>query len=363
MIDPIGTFLTRMDAALTAGMDQIIAAQTDFMYIPVTTAAVVYFIFVGVKVANGKISGLDDLVPNLLRVGTIIYLSSDLSGFNTWVRDIFFFTLPNTLAGVINGVGGSVGAPGVAPVTGTAAVFGGVWDGISMVVSTIYATANFTVMGAVTTLAAFFAGFTGGLGLAFMAILYISARVMLAVLVCLAPLIIGLGLFESTKGIVERGIGKAISLILLQTTGLIILKIILLADQAFIVQIQGVALNSLATANLVEALQVCVALNVWFFAGALAMLGASALAYSLGSGIMIPGPSAYSMAMIGRGIAGLAGAISGGGGGSGGPSPSPNFSLALAYPPLPGGSGGGGGAQAALPPPPPPAITHSTRRN
>ena len=89
MIFPIGTFLTRMDAALTGSMGGIIASMTSAMATPIAAAAVVYYAVQGLKLANGDPTPLQNFVPQLIRVGTVIWLSSNLSAFNQWVTGIF----------------------------------------------------------------------------------------------------------------------------------------------------------------------------------------------------------------------------------------------------------------------------------
>ena len=55
--------------------------------------------------------------------------------------------------------------------------------------------------------------------LVILVLVYECARLLLAVLVCLAPAIIGCALFDVTRPIFERALGKAVALILLQTAG------------------------------------------------------------------------------------------------------------------------------------------------
>src|SRR3954452_9887040 len=123
MIHPIGSFLTRMDAALSGSMDGVIAGMTSAMATPVAAAAMVYYAVQGLRLANGDSTPLQNFVPQLIRVGTVIWLSSNLSAFNQWVRDIFFTGLPNALATTIgSATGGTAVANGV---SATGAIFDG----------------------------------------------------------------------------------------------------------------------------------------------------------------------------------------------------------------------------------------------
>lgn len=348
-LSPIGTFITRMDTALAGSIDGIIAAMTSAMAAPIALAAVIYYAVQGLRLANGDPEPLRGFVPQLIRVGVVIWLSTNLSAFNQWVRDIFFTGLPNALASAI----GSSTGNAANSVSATAALFDGIWNQVWVVVGTAWAQAGLSVTGMIAGISGFLTGIVCGLGLVLMAIVYVAARMVLAVIVCLAPALIGCAMFDVTRPVLDRAVGKVISLILLQSLGLIILQILLLGDQWFMAQATTAVLSSISNgAVFVEALQSLAALSVWFLAGAFAMYNLPTIAYSIGGGVPARGSSLLAMAMLARG---------GGGGGGAAPSDasfngSPPLSLSVAR------SEVSGSGQAALPPSPPLSIAHSTRR-
>ena len=354
VLSPIGTFMVRMDAALAGSVDALISAMTTNMAGPIVMAAVVYYGVQGLKLANGDPEPLQGFWMQLIRVGVVIWLSTNLPAFNQWVRAIFFVGLPNALVAAI-GTGTTA-----TTVNATAAIFDGIWNQVWVVVGTSWVQAGLSVTGIIAGLSGFLTALICGLGLCIMALVYVSARMVLAVLVCMAPILIGCAMFQATRPIFERAVGKAISLMLLQAMGLIILQILLLGDQWLMAQVTTQILTSIGGANALfsDALQGLAALCVWFLAGAFAMWNLPAIAYSIGGGIAgNAGTSLLTMALM-RGIGG------GGGGGagrdasfSGGGGAAP-VSLSLA----PREVSGGGGGSAALPAPPPPSISHSTRR-
>ena len=184
-----------------------------------------------------------------------------------------------------------------------------------------------------------------GLGLGFLALVYITARFTMAVLVCIFPAIIGCAIFDATRPIFDRAVGKMVALIILQTLGLVILQIIMLGNQWFMVQATN-AIISAATNSAVfaEAIQVMLAMAVWFLAGAYVMWNVAPIAYSIGTGISSSGPSVYALSLLGGRS----------GGGAGMPAlptlpAAPQYGLSLAPPQLEGPSN-------RLPPPPPPAL-------
>ena len=76
--------------------------MTSAVATPIALAAVVYYAVQGLKLANGDPAPLHSFVPQLIRVGVVIWLSSNLDAFNLWVRDVFFTGLPNALAAAVD---------------------------------------------------------------------------------------------------------------------------------------------------------------------------------------------------------------------------------------------------------------------
>ena len=357
VLSPIGTFIVRMDTALAGSVDSLISVMTTNMAGPIVMAAVVYYGIQGLKLANGDPEPLQGFWLQLIRVGVVIWLSTNLTAFNQWVRAIFFVGLPNAL---VTAIGSSTGTTATT-INATAAVFDGIWNQVWVVVGTSWMQAGLNVTGIIAGLSGFLTALICGLGLVMMALVYVVARMLLAVLVCMAPVIIGCAMFQATRPIFERAVGKVISLILLQAMGLIIMQILLLGDQWLMAQVTTQIISSIGGANALfsDALQGLAALCVWFLAGALAMCSLPALAYSIGGGIA--GSGGMSLLAMAVGLT-----RGGGGGGSGGGSlPSMPFGgggAPLNISMAPREISGGGGGSAALPPPPPPSISHSTRR-
>jgi type IV secretion system protein VirB6 len=348
MISPIGTFLTRMDTALSGSMDGIIASMTSAMATPIALAAVIFYAVQGLKLANGDGTPLQNFVPQLIRVGTVIWLSSNLSAFNQWVKDIFFTGLPNALGAAITNSTGSTANS----VASTAVIFDNIWNQMWFVVGTVWMQVGWSAMGVVAALAGVMTAIAGGLGLIVLALIYLGARMVLAVVVCLAPVIIGCAMFDATRPIFERAVGKVVALILLQTGGFIVLQMVLMGNQWFIAQAVTAGIQATASnAALADELEILCALAVWFIAGAFAMYSLPRVAYSIGSGVALSGPSMLTMAFLARSLR-----DEGGSRATGNPAAVPlNVTLA------PAGNFSGGGASLP-PPPPPPAITSSTRR-
>jgi type IV secretion system protein VirB6 len=331
------------------------------MATPIALAAVVYYAVQGLRLANGDPAPLQGFVPQLIRVGTVIWLSSNLSAFNQWVRDIFFTGLPNALATTIGSATTATTTPALSGgVNAAGAVFDSIWTAIWQVVGDSLMLAHgISVTGIIAGLSGFLTGIVCGAGLVMMAVIYVCARMVLATIICLSPVLIGCAMFDVTRPIFERAVGKVIALILMQSLGLIVLQILLLGDQWFMAQATTQILAAISnSAAFAEALETMAALCVWFMAGAFAMWNVPAVAYSIGSGIAVA-PSAFMGAAMGRLSAGGGSGNRGGGDASfdGGGSPPPDLSLSLNRAELGGGSGSSPQVPEA-----PLSIAYSTRR-
>lgn len=374
MISPIGSFLTTMDGALNASVDTLLAATTSMMAVPVVVAATLFYGVQGMRLANGDAGPAYSFVPQTVRVLLVIWLSSNLGAFNVWVRDTLYIGLPNALNAAVAAAGGPTVAA-VGGVTSTGAVFDQLWAQMWVVVGSAQAQAG--MLDLVTNTAAELAGITGGLALMAMALIYLCARLVLAIVIIAMPLIIGCAMFDATKPIFERGIGKIVSLIFLQFAGIIVLQVVLTGDQVFMDQIiaagrardaaqgalpfwdlRGRAASS--GAAMATTVQNLIAMVVWLCGGAFAMYALPAIAYSIGTGIAIStAPSMLGTALALRSSAQL---LSGALGRLSNMTPpsmpsmpsGPNLSLSMAPKAL---SGPGN----ALPPPPPPPLIGASK--
>ena len=339
---PIGTFIARFDAALTGSIDGIIGAMVTYAAGPVGLCAVLYYIIQGVKFAQGDAAVLHGFWGRLIHIGVLVWLTTNLAAFNYWIRDFIFLGIPNALNSVI--AAGTGALPGT--VTSTAAMFDNVWSQLWVVVSLVWMQMGFSVTGMLAGVVGVLTILFGGGGLLVIAMVYIGARMVFAILVCLAPIILVCGIFDATKGVVERAIGKAIALTVLQVAGFVVMEIVLLGNQWFMAQATTAILSAVGTgAVLAETLQILLSVCAWFMAGAYGMWQVRAVAYSLGTGVLLPGPSAYALATLAR--------MGGGGGGGGtpaGPGPASMRPLSIDL------------ARPAVSSAPPPALTHSTRR-
>lgn len=349
-LNPIGSFISRFDTALTGSIDGLIGAMVKYASTPIALCAALYYVVQGVKLAQGDSEVMHGFWGRLVKIGVVVWLATNLDAFNYWIRDFIFLGIPNAL---VTAMGPAMGA-GPGTVTTTAAMFDNVWSQMWQVISLVWMQMGFSVTGMLAGIVGVLTALFGGGGLLVIAFVYIGARMVFAVLVCLAPVVMILAIFDATKGVAERMIGKAIALTILQVSGFIVMQIVLLGNQWFMARATEAILLSVSNgAVFAEAIQILISVCAWFMAGAYGMWELRAVAYSLGTGVFMGGPSLIAFALLARGGG------KGGGGGNSPAAPAPPaaapLSMGLNYPSLSSG-------QAALAPPaPPPTLSHSTR--
>jgi hypothetical protein len=357
IVSPLGSFITRFDTALTGSIDGLIGAAVNYASTPIALCAVLYYITQGLRLAQGDAEVLHNFWGRLIRIGLLVWLATNLNAFNLWIRDFVFIGIPK---GINAGMGPAMAIP-PGTVASTAAMFDAQWSQIWTVVALVWEQVGFSASGVLSGLTGILTALFGGLCLAFIAMIYIGARMVLAILVCLTPFILILGIFDATKDVVARAIGKAISLIILQVAGFIVMEIVLLGNQWFMAQATNAIISALADKSLqAQALQSLVAICAWFAIGAYGIWEIRSVAYSLGGGVSGGGAGLIGFAAL---MSRMGGSRPGGGSFEGGfPSgmpqaaaPAPSYSMSMNYPAV-------SGSHASLPPPaPPPSLSHSTR--
>lgn len=349
---PFGTFLTQFDSAITTAQTAAVSGLATAMQAPLASMAVIYFAFMGWRVARGDLQLVHDFTVHMAKIGFIFYLATNLTAYNKWVIGLWQQGIPAAIAQAVTGAGRSTATSSV---NGVAASLDQVWDQMWQMAAHAWAQAGYLDVS--TRVVAAISVFGGGGGLLLCAGVYLISRFLFAVVVVLGPVAIGCAMFSSTRPIFERWIGKGVSMIVLQAAAIITLQIVIAGDQQFMT-----SLNTAAAPDLPTQLQNLIAMMFWLCMGAFAIYSLPALAYSIGTGVaisMVPvAGAAFLAARAGGGLAsGAMGAVSsvlGGGGGGSGPFPDLNLSLSRAELPT------AGGGDASMVPSPPAALPYAS---
>lgn len=349
LVQPIGSFLLFFDNRIMSGMDAALSGLTQYVGRPIATCAAIWFLWQGIRVANGDNAPLQNLVPTIIKIAAIVALATNLANFDYWVRNLFYSGLPSALGKAVSGASDPTGVQGVG------ASFDQIWNLMWVDVGQVFAKAGTFDVG--SKIAAMLCGLGVAIDLVVMATVFIMARFLLAIVIAFGPVMIGTLLFETTKPIFERWIGKIVALVALQVAVVITLTMLMSQNVFFMQRIT----QSQGTSSVISDIENLAAMVVWFAMGAFAMYALPAIAYSIGSGVVVNtlgqmiGAAATAKYLLG-GIGG--GNSTAAAGSSGSPnlglsmerSPVPNYDISMARPEIT--ASGMSGELPALPPPP-----------
>lgn len=285
MISPIGTLLQNFDTNITAAMNVGITGLTAYMATPVKAALALYYLVEGVKIAQGDGGPVQDFVTRLFKNVTILWFCSTAATYNTYVMNIFYTGIPTALNKAVfqNVPGGAAAGVSMANgVQGTGAQFDQIWAMQDQMVAMAWAHADFLDVG--TKLAATLTSLTGGLILCATAMVYEMSRFILAIVLELGVVAIACLIFDVTKPIFERWVGKVIALVFLQVTVIVVLQIAMTADVQYMKQMVA-AFNG--TQGVPSEVQGLVGVVLMLFMGAFAVYSLPTIAYSIGTGVAI----------------------------------------------------------------------------
>jgi len=297
---PIGAFLTVFDGKIQNGMDAALAGISSYVNKPLIACCALLFIWQGIKVANADGMPIHKLVPTCLKIAAIVWLSTNLSEFDYYVRDLFYNGIPQALGLAVLGK-----APNSA--TGVGAAFDTVWQQAWHLASDVYMKAAWYDVADRLSAELCVLGVT--IALLLMAFVFLMARLLLGIVIVFGPIMIGCLLFDATKPFFERWVGKMVALVVLQISVVITLNMLLSGDQTLMQNI----VTATGPTTIPSDIWNLTIMVVWFVLSAFAMYALPAVAYSIGSGVQV---NALAEA-IGAGV-GLS-MLRGSGGGGGGP--------------------------------------------
>lgn len=348
MISPVGSLLVRFDGALTGAVDSLVGITADYASTPLILTATVFYTIQGLKLANGDATPLHNFVPQLIRIGCVLFFATNMDTFNYYVRGVLMDGLPAAFGKAVTTGTGSA-ATGV---TATGALLDSLYDQIWLCISSCWALSGISLTGLVAGIAGLLTALVGGLGLVFLGLIVVGARFTLGVVVILGPALIGCAIFDYTRPFFDRAVGYIVASIILIAAGAITVNIMVLGTQWFLARAtEAIITASTNAAAGYETTQILTTLCLWFVAAGWMMMQLRPLAHSIGGGIASSTPSLLGLALLARGTGGSEGS-----GNQPSTPPAPSLGLDVARREL-----SSEGSQPALPPPPPPSITSSTR--
>src|ERR1700761_3475237 len=107
LLNPIGTFLTTFDTAINTAQTAAVSGLVAALPGPLASMGVIYFAFMGWRVARGDLQLVHDFTVHMAKLGFIFYLACNLTVFNKWVVGLFQLGIANAMTTAISSSGSS----------------------------------------------------------------------------------------------------------------------------------------------------------------------------------------------------------------------------------------------------------------
>lgn len=268
-VDTFSNFANQYASIFSAGTANAVSSGLSAIAGPLTAVVVVWIIVQGVLVMRGDLA-VRAGITKIIRVVLVVGLLSSFSLFSTYIVGLFQADLPQWAAGAVTGTGA---APTTAP-----SMFDKVWDQSMAIANT--ASAKLKLWDVVDGVELDLLEVGIGLCLIIAFAVYEIGQIMLGVVIAVGPFVLAGYLFDATRGIAERWVGKLIGLSLLTLLIAIALQIILQGDVTYIQAAGATSATDIETS--------------------IAILMQATLFYALGAVIIVllPGIAAY----IGGGV-------------------------------------------------------------
>jgi type IV secretory pathway VirB6-like protein len=265
------SFYTFVERALIAGVSSVVASGISYASGPLKALLVIYIGITGYLALTGQADApFQVLVTRVVRASFVVYLLTG-PAFSQYIFDLFMNGIPGALAHAINNVQGPDAAARQFDV---------------MVSATKHQTAQILqeatgISNIGTRAIAHVAQWIIDLALGAAFLIWEAGRVLMGVVIAAGPFVLTAYLFSATRPIVERWLGKMVSLTLLQLLVTILLQISIQGEKAYLRAMQAALQESGVEVRLEALLQV----GVFFVMCAFLLIMLPSLAYSMGTGI------------------------------------------------------------------------------
>jgi type IV secretion system protein VirB6 len=263
---------TDFGVAFGAGTQTAITALLAAVAAPLLACVTLWIIVQGILVMRGDLDARGG-ITRIIKVALVVGILTSSGLYTTYVQTLFITTIPNWFATAAGGT--------QAAITSTPATFDNMWQVTEHAVESINAQiAVYDVVDAVSV---------SLIELSIMVLLMVTfaiyefALIATGIMVAIGPVIIVGYLFEATKGVTDRWIGKLITYSLLTLLINVTLNIVLTGEKAYM----RVILTQQATglAAVPAEIKVLIELAMFFAMGAFIVVSLPAIAAALGGGV------------------------------------------------------------------------------
>lgn len=268
------------------GMNATVANAIAAIQAPLTAAIVLWIITTGILVMRGDIDARRG-ITRVISVCLVAGLLMSASLYNQYVVSFFTTGLPDWLANSVLGVTGT---------QPSAHQFDALWNEANGFFRAASKNLNFynvlysVELGILQDLVVFPIGITF--------LIFETAKILMDVIVCIGPFLLVGYLFQATRGIADRWVGKLIGLAILMLLVDIVLSVILQGDAAYF----NKSMTSLTAATVIDTITIAIQFVIFLTLGCLITCFLPAIASFLGGGVAV-GPLQMAVAAMQTGRA------------------------------------------------------------
>jgi type IV secretion system protein VirB6 len=266
---PFYIFDLTIQQPFTNGMNATVSSAMSAIQGPLTAVIVLWVIISGIMVIRGDVDARSG-VTRLIKVSLIVGILKSTTLYNEYVVSFFTVGLPDWLASSFLGVTGT---------QPSAHQFDAIWNEADILFANAEKNMNFYNVLYSVELGAMRDFVVVPIAVTFL--IFEFAKIMLDVVVCIGPFVLIGYLFEATKGVADRWIGKLIGLTILTLLIDIVLSIILDGDRSY----YNLSMTSLTVATVAETVTICIQFVVFLSLGCLITGFLPAIASYLGGGV------------------------------------------------------------------------------
>lgn len=257
--------------AFGTGIQTAIASLLSAVGTPLMACVTLWIIIQGVLVMRGDIDGRNG-VTRMIKVALVVGILTSSGLYKSYVQTAFMTTIPSWIAT-------AAGEPG-AGITSTPQTFDNMWQVTEHTIETVSARlSNFDVIDAIS-LAAIEICVAVLLLITFA--IYEFAIIIVGIMVAIGPILIVGYLFDATKGVSDRWIGKLITYSILSLLINVTLNTVLQGEKLYMRAI--LAQEASGTAAIPVEIKILLSLVMFFAMGAFIVVSLPVIAAALGGG-------------------------------------------------------------------------------
>ena len=264
-------FYGLLDNALANGVSSVISAGLAYAARPLHALLIIYIAIIGYLGLTGQAEEpFRLLVIRVVKASFVVYLLT-ASAYETYVRGLFMTGIPNAVAQALNSGTSVTTAP---------QQFDNLWSAsMHQCAAVLQEATGLTNIG--TRITVYVAQGMIGIALGLSFIIWEMARALMGIVICLGPFMIAFYLFQATRSLVERWLGKLIALTILQLCVSVLLQILLQGQKSYMTSVQ----SAIGSGGLDERVMVLLQIGLFFLMCAFLMVMLPSIAYSIGNGI------------------------------------------------------------------------------